>query len=427
MSRNAAFRFKGNKDPQDAGRSLGVGAVLSGRLVKVGDRFIVKTELINVTDGSQLWGSEYNTNLADILSVQDEVSKKITQSLRVRLSGEDQEKLAKRYTSDAEAYQLYLKGRYFWNKRNEEGFRNGINFFKQAEEKDPTYSLAFSGLADSYALLCDIGVAVPVEEMPKAKAAAQKAVDTDPNSAEAFTSRAFVKLAYDWDWLGAEEDFKHALRLNPKYPTAHQWYASYLMQMGKFDRANSEIQEAHSLDPLSPIISSNAGLYSYYDHRYDDAIGKYKLTLQTDPGFWVARHYLALAYVQKGMFDDAIRELRSLIKAPPTGPIPDNVVADETEATASLGFAYAMAGKRNEAMAIIDQLHRLAAKRYVSGLYFAIVYAGLKDNDHAMEFLNKAFETRHPGLVLIRIEPMFDALRSDERFKQLVKRFEPIP
>jgi len=427
MSRNAAFRFKGNKDPQEAGRSLGVGAVLSGRLVKVGDRFLVRTELINVADGSQLWGSEYNTNLADILSVQDEVSKKITQSLRVRLSGEDQEKLAKRYTSDAEAYQLYLKGRYFWNKRNEEGFRNGINFFKQAEEKDPTYSLAFSGLADSYALLCDIGVAVPVEEMPKAKAAAQKAVDTDPNSAEAFTSRAFVKLAYDWDWLGAEEDFKHALRLNPKYPTAHQWYASYLMQMGKFDRARDEIQEAHNLDPLSPIISSNAGLYSYYDHKYDDAIAKYKLTLQSDPDFWVARHYLALAYVQKGMFDDAIAELRRLIKAPPTGPVPDSVVATETEATASLGFAYAMAGKRNEAMGIIDQLQRLAQKRYVSGLYFAIVYTGLKDNDHAIEYLNKAFETRHPGLVLIRIEPMFDALRSDERFKQLVKRFEPIP
>lgn len=427
MSRNAAFRFKGSNDPQEAGRSLNVGAVLTGRLVKVGERLLVKTELIKVEDGSQLWGTEYNTQLADILTVQDEVSKKITQSLRVRLSGEDEEKLAKRYTRDAEAYQLYLKGRYFWNKRNEEGFRNGINFFKQAEEKDPTYSLAFSGLADSYALLCDIGVVMPVEEMPKAKAAAQKAVDTDPNLAEAFTSRAFVKLAYDWDWLGAEEDFKHALRLNPKYPTAHQWYASYLMQMGKFELAKQEIKEAHNLDPLSPIINSNAGLYSYYEHNYDDAISKYKLTLQTDPDFWVARHYLALAYVQKGKFDEAIAELRSLIKAPPSGPLPDSVVDAETEATASLGFAYAMAGKRDEAMAIIGQLQRLAAKRYVSGLYFANVYAGLKDNDHAIEYLNKAFDTRHPGLVLIRIEPMFDALRSDERFKQLVRRFEPIP
>src|SRR4030095_4799599 len=175
------------------------------------------------------------------------------------------------------------------------------------------------------------------------------------------------------------------------------------MQMGKFDRAKDEIEEAHNLDPLSPIISSNAGLYSYYDHKYDDATAKYKLTLQTDPDFWVARHYLALAYVQKGMFDDAIAERRGLITAPPTGPIPDSVVATETEATASLGFAYGMAGKRNEAMGIIDQLHQLAQKRYVSGLYFAIVYTGLRDNDHAIEYLNKAFESRHPGLVLIRI------------------------
>ena len=427
MSRNAAFRFKGKDDPQDAGRSLNVGAVLTGRLVKVGDRLLVKTELIKVQDGSQLWGSEYNTSLSDILTVQNEVSRKIAQSLRVRLSGEDEEKLGKRYTSDAEAYQLYLKGRYFWNKRNEEGFRNGINFFKQAEERDPTYSLAFSGLADSYALLCDIGVVVPVDEMPKAKAAAQKAVDTDPSLAEAYTSRAFVKLAYDWDWIGAEQDFQHALRLNPKYPTAHQWYASYLMQMGKFDRAKEEIEEAHNLDPLSPIISSNAGLYSYYEHNYDDAIAKYRLTLQTDPDFWVARHYLALAYVQKGMSNEAITELRSLIKAPATGPVPDAVVASETEATASLGFAYAMAGRRSEALAIINQFQQLASRRYVSPLYFAIVYAGLRDNNHAVDYLNKAFDARHPGLVLIRIEPMFDGLRSDERFKQLIKRFEPIP
>jgi len=428
MSRNAAFRFKGsNLDPVEAGRNLNVGAVLTGRLVKLNDRFVIKAELIKVADGSQLWGDEYNSSLADIFAVQDEVSKKIYQSLRLRLSGADEEKLAKRYTHDAEAYQLYLKGRYFWNKRNEEGFRNGIEYFKRAEEKDPTFALAFSGLADSYALLSDIGVVQPKDEMPKAKAAAEKAVDADPTLAEAYTSRAFVKLAYDWDWLGAQSDFQQALKLNPKYPTAHQWYASYLMQMGKFSQAKTEIEEAHKLDPLSPIISSNTGLYSYYEHNYDDAIVKYKLTLQSDPDFWVARHYLALAYVQKGMHDDAIRELRSLIKAPASGPVPDEVVASETEASASLGFVYGMAGKRAEAEDIIKKLERLAQRRYVSALYFAIVYAGLKDNDHAIEFLNKAYDDRHPGLVLIRIEPMFDALRSDERFKQLVKRFEPIP
>jgi eukaryotic-like serine/threonine-protein kinase len=428
MSRNASFRFKGsNLDPQEAGRSLQVGAVLVGRLVKLGDRFIIKTELINVSDGSQLWGAEYNTTLADILSVQDEVSRKISQGLRLRLTGEDEEKLAKRYTRDAEAYQLYLKGRYFWNKRNEEGFRNGIQYFKQAEEKDPNYALAYSGLADSYALLCDIGVAAPIEEMPKAKAAAQKAVNTDPSLAEAFTSRAFVKLSYDWDWLGAENDFRQALLLNPKYPTAHQWYASYLMQMGKFDRAKKEMEEAYNLDPLSPIISSNIGLYFYYEHKYDDAIGKYNQTLQIDPDFWVARHYLALAHIQKGMNGDAIAELRALIKAPANGPLPDKVVEAETEASASLGFAYGMAGRRAEAIAILDKLQGLSQRRYVSGIYFAIVYSGLKENDRAIEYLNKAFESRHPGLVLIRIEPMFDGLRSDERFKRLVNRFEPIP
>src|SRR5687767_462044 len=428
MSRNAAFRFKNsNLDPLDVGRNLNVGAVLTGRLVKLDDRFVIKAELINVADGSQLWGDEYNSSLSDLFSVQDAVSKKISQSLRLRLSGADEQKLAKRYTHDAEAYQLYLKGRYFWNKRNEEGFRNGIEYFKRAEEKDPTFALAFSGLADSYALLCDIGVVRPRDEMPKAKAAAQKAVDADPTLAEAYTSRAFVRLAYDWDWLGAESHFQQALKLNPKYPTAHQWYASYLMQMGKFNRAKAEIEEAHKLDPLSPIITANHGLYSYYEHKYDDAIAIYKQGLKADPDFWVARHYLALAYVQKGMYNEAIAELRSLIKAPASGPIPAKVIETEMEASSSLGFAYGMAGKTAEARDILAKLQSLSQRRYIAGVYFAMVYAGLKDNEHAIQHLNEAFQSRHPGLVLIRIDPKFDGLRSDPKFQELTRRFEPIP
>jgi tetratricopeptide (TPR) repeat protein len=236
-----------------------------------------------------------------------------------------------------------------------------------------------------------------------------------------------VKLAFDWDWLGAEPDFKKALELNSKYATAHQWYASYLMQMGKFDRAKEELEQAHQLDPLSPIISANTGLYSYYEHNYDDAIDKYKKTLETDPDFWVARNYLGLAYVQKQMYDDAISELRALIKAPSDDPIPEDVLAKEMEASASLGFAYAMAGERSKAEAILKTFESISQRRYVSGLYFATIYAGLKDNDHAIEQLNKAFDSRHPGLVLVRIDPVFNGLRSDERFKQLVNRFEPIP
>jgi serine/threonine protein kinase/tetratricopeptide (TPR) repeat protein len=428
MSRNAVFRFKGkNMDPQEVGRNLKVGAVLAGRLVKQGDRLIIKTELIDVSDGTQLWGAEYDNNLSDIFSVQEEISRKISEKLRVRLTGEDEEKLAKRYTKDAEAYGLYLKGRYFWNKRDEAGLRNGIKYFREAEEKDPTYALAYSGLADSYALLSDIGVVKPSDEMPKAKAAAQKAVDIDPTLAEAYTSRAFVKLAYDWDWLGAEADFKKALELNPKYPTAHQWYASYLMQMGKFDPAKKEIEQAHQLDPLSPIINSNLGHYAYYEHRYDYAIENCNKTLEMVPDFWVAHHYRGLANTMKGMYEPAIAEFRDLIGSPGEGPLKQGTVEKDPEVAASLAFAYASAGKRKEAEAILERFKTLQQQRYVSPLYFAIAYSGLNDQDQAMEYLNKAYESRHPGLVLIRIDPLFDRLRSDDRFKQLVRRFEPIP
>ncbi|MCM3870945.1 MAG: protein kinase [Pyrinomonadaceae bacterium] len=428
MSRNAVFRFKGrNVDPMEVGHSLQVGAVLMGRLVKQGDRLVIKTELIDVSDGSQLWGAEYNNSLSDILSVQDEISRTISEKLRFRLTGQDEEKLSKRYTKDAEAYELYLKGRYFWNKRGETGLRNGIKQFKAAQERDPAYALAYSGLADSYALLCDIGVVAPVSDMPLAKAAAQRSVDIDPALAEGYTSRAFVKLAYDWDWPGAESDFRKALELNPKYPTAHQWYASYLVQMGKFDRARQEIEQAQQLDPLSPIISSNAGLYSYFEHRYDDAITQYQRTLEIDPGFWVAHHYLGLAYAKKGSYPEAIRQLRGLLELPGDAGLTDGAVEKNPEVAASLGFVYAKAGKPDEAVAIVGRLIALSKQRYVSGLYLAIIYAGIGDRERALEYLNQAYESRHPGLVLIRVDPIFDDLRSDDRFKQLVKRFEPMP
>ena len=428
MSRTAVFRFKDkNLDPQEVGRNFKVGAVLAGRLVKQGNRVVIKTELIDVSDGSQLWSAEYDNNLSDIFSVEDEISRSISNKLRLDISGSDEQKLAKRDTRDAGAYELYLKGRYFWNKRNEDGLRNGIKYFREAEDRDPRYALAYSGLADSYSLLSDIGKVKPDEEMPKAKAAAQRAVDIDPTLAEAYTSRAFVKLAYDWDWLGAEADFKRALELNPKYPTAHQWYASYFMQMGKFEHAKQEIREAQQLDPFSPIINANLAQYSYYERRYDDAIAHIDKTLKMAPDFWVLRHYRGLVNASKGAHGEAIAEFRELLHSPGEGPLKEGVVEENPEVAASLGFAYGLAGKRAEAEAILERLKALSAQRYVSGLYLAIIYTGLKDNDDAIEQLNRAFENRHPGLVLIRVEPIFDGLRSDERFKQLARRFEPIP
>lgn len=428
MSRSAVFRFKGSDvDAQEVGRNLKVGAVLAGRVVRQGDRIIIETELINVSDGSQLWSAQYNNSVSEILAVQDEISQKISESLRLRLTGEDEQKLRKRYTTNAEAYELYLKGRYFWNKRDEEGLRNGIKYFREAEQKDPTYALAYSGLADSYALLSDIGVVKPANEMPKAKAAAQRAVDIDPTLAEAYTSRAFVKLAYDWDWLGAEADFKKALELNAKYPTAHQWYASYLMQMGKFGPAKAEIEQAHQLDPLSPIINSNLGHYAYYEHRYDEAIEHINKTLEMVPEFWVAHHYRGLVYAMKGMHTEAMDEFRGVLGSPGQGPLKEGAVESNPEVAASLGFTYALAGRRREAEDILQQLKKLSEKRYVSPRYLAIIYVGLDNRTAAIEQLEKAYESRHPGLVLIRIDPVFDRLRSEERFKQLVGRFEPVP
>jgi serine/threonine-protein kinase len=428
MSRSAVFRFKGqNVDAQQVGRSLKVGAVLAGRVMRQGDRLIIEAELIDVSDGSQLWSAEYNNSISEILAVQDEISRKISESLRLRLTGEDVQKLGKRDTTNAEAYELYLKGRYFWNKRNEEGLRNGIKYFKEAEEKDPTYALAYSGLADSYALLSDIGVVRPADEMPKAKAAAQRAVDIDPTLSEAYTSRAFVKLAHDWDWLGAEADFKKALELNAKYPTAHQWYASYLMQMGKFGPAKTELEKAHQLDPLSPIINSNLGHYAYLEDRYDEAIGHINKTLEMVPDFWVAHHYRGLTYIMKGMYDEAIAEFRSVLRSPGDGPLAEGAVETNPEVAGSLGFAYAAAGKRQDAEAILQRLQQLSQKRYVSPRYLAVVYVGLDNKTAAIEQLEKAYDSRHPGLVLIRIDPLFDRLRGEDRFKRLVQRFEPIP
>ena len=428
MSRSAVFRFKGrNVDAQEVGRSLKVGAVLAGRVVRHGDRLIIATELIDVSDGSQLWSAEYNNSVSEILAVQDEISRKISESLRLRLTGEDVQKLGKRYTTNAEAYELYLKGRYFWNKRDEGSLRNGIKYFREAEEKDPTYALAYSGLADSYALLSDIGVVRPADEMPKARAAAQKAVDIDSTLAEAYTSRAFVKLAHDWDWLGAEADFKKALELNSKYATAHQWYASYLMQMGKFDPAKAELQEAHQLDPLSPIINSNLGHYAYYEHRYDEAIEHINKTLEMVPDFWVAHHYRGLVYTMKGMHDEAIAEFRDVLGSPGQGALQEGAVESNPEVAGSLGFAYAAAGKRREAEEVLQRLQKLSEKRYVSPRYLAIIYVGLDNKAAAIDQLEKAYESRHPGLVLIRIDPLFDRLRSETSFKQLVSRFEPIP
>jgi len=420
MSRNSVFRYKGhNAEPRSIGRDLGVGAVLSGRLTQRGDALTINVELIDTTDSSHIWGARYNRRMSDLLSVQEEISREIAEKLRHRLRGNEVARGSlpnpKRYTENTEAYQAYLRGRYFWNRRNEEGFRRGIDYFQQAISIDPSYALAYAGLADCYALLSDYSVVPPREAMPKAEVAAIKALEIDGTLAEAHTSLAFVRMAYNWRWTEAEQGFQRAIELNPNYATAHQWYASYLVQMNRFDEALAEIKRAQGLDPLSLIINANSGLYLYYAGQYDEAIKQVSKTLEVDQTFGVAHLYLGYIYLQKpGRTVDAVAQLEEAVKH----------MGDDPETQAALGYAYAVAGKTAKARDVLNRLQQPRPGGYVSPYFVAILYTGLGEKDQAFMWLNQAYEDRHPGLVLLKIDPRFNHLRDDPRFTELVRQLD---
>ncbi len=414
MARSTVFRYKGQEvDPQAVGYDLGVLAVMTGRVLHLGEHLIVKTELVNVTDGSQLWGEQYDRKLSDIFAVQAEISQEITEKLRLKLSGEQKKRLTKRFTNNAEAYQLYLKGRYFWNKRTPEGLKKGIGYFNQAIDRDPGYALAYAGLADSYALLSGyISVLPPKESWPKAKAAAMKALEIDETLAEAHTSLAYVTMSYDWDWARAEREFKRAIDLSPGYATAHHWYSVYLRAMGRFDESIAESERAQALDPLSLIINMDAGLPYYYARQYDRAIEHYRKTLEMDANFGHAHFCLGWAYEQKGLHEEAIAELQKA----------SELSGRSIGIMAALGRALAVAGRRREAQEILGELEEISKQQYVFPYDMAIVYAGLGEPDQAFEWLGKAFAERDVGVIWIKVDPMLDSLRADVRFVDLLRR-----
>jgi len=416
MSRNSVFRYKGREvEPGQVGRDLGVGAVLAGQVAQRGEDLTVSVELIDARDNTHIWGEKYERKVADALKVQEEIARQIASRLRSRFGGADG---AKHYTENGEAYQDYLRGRYFWNKRTAEGFRRAVQFFDRAIERDPRYALAYAGLADTYALMSDYSIVPPREAMPKARAAAEEALAIDDALAEAHTSRAFVRMAYEWKWAEAEQDFRRALELNPNYATAHQWYASYLVQVGRFGEALSEIKQAQELDPLSPIISANAGLYHYYARQYGEAEERLRRTLEVDDRFGVARLYLGYVYLQQpGRVGQAVEEFKRAAE----------YMGEDPETLAALGHAYAVAGRRAEAQKVLERLRELAARGYVSPYFTALVHAGLGDRERALESLERAYEDRHPGMILLKSEPRFDRLRRDPRFTKLVQRVEQPP
>ncbi len=414
-SRNLVMRYKGrDTDAQGVGRELRVQAVLTGRVIQRGDALSISIELIDAKSNNHIWGEQYNRRLADLLSLQEDISKDVTEKLRLRLTGEQKEALTKRYTQNTEAYQLYLKGRYYWNKRTADGFHSGITHFQQAIEKDPNYALAYTGLADCYNLLAVYGQVPPRETYPKGKAAATKALELDEKLAEAHTSLANARNAYDWDWSGARIEFERALELNPNYATAHHWYAWYYFAMGRPDDSVREMKRALELDHLSLIINVDLGWALIFQRQYDRAMEQERKTLEMDPNFGPAHVVLGMAYLQKARYADAITEAE---KAPSS-----LMGGAATGRFLVLARAYLKSGKIREAQKVVEDLKDLSKRRYFPAYEIALAYVGLDDKERAFEWLQKAYEDRSLRPDFMRVDPAFDNLRPDPRFQDLMRR-----
>ena len=422
MSRDSAFMYKGkDTDARTVGQQLGVRAVFKGRVMQRGDDLEISAELVDARDDSHIWGDQYSRKATDIFVLQGEIAKEMTTGLRMRLTGEDERRMDKNYTVNAEAYQDYLKGRYWWNKRNAESLNKGIEFFQQAIAKDPNYALAYSGLADSYSLLATYGIVAPKETIPKAKDAVQKALKIDETLAEAHASLGYIEAIYDWDWSGAEKEFQRAIALEPVYATARLWHGDTLAQMGRPVEAIGEFKRAVELDPLSLIANRDLGWGFYLARQYDEAIDQERKTLEIEPNFTLTHSVLGYAYLQKSRYEEGVGEFEKDLSVSPSNP---NVLS-------GLGYAYAVAGRKADAQRTLDQLNTISNQKYVPEEYKARIYVGLGQKDKAFEWLEKAFEDRSIGTFPISyaltVDPIFDPLRSDPRFADLLRRMNLQP
>jgi TolB-like protein/Tfp pilus assembly protein PilF len=413
MARSTVFRYKGaGIDPREAGHSLGVRAVMMGIVQQLGEQLVISAELVDVEDGSRIWGEQYHRKSSDIFSLQDELTWEIPEKLRLRLSGEQKERLTKRFTENREAYEFYLKGRYAWGRRAIGDLKKGVEHFQRAIAEDPNYSLAHAGIADCLVLLGLFGADNPREIMPQAKAAAMKAIKLDQSLGEAYASLGQIKLMYDWDWSAAGADFQQAVSLNPTYPTAHQWHGEYLVSMGLFDQGLIELKRARDLDPLSLIINTNLGLNLFFARRYDLAVEQLERALELEPNFFRAHLHLGMCYERKLMYREAIAELEKA-----------RSISENSWTLAGLGHCHASFGARAEAEKFLNGLLALSRRQFVSCATIAVVYAGFEDRlDQTMEWLEKAYEERSGLLIWLKVWPIFDHLRSDARFVRLLRR-----
>jgi len=415
IARSVVFRYAGQKvDPQAVGRELDVGAILTGRIQQCGSSLLVDAELVDVADGAHLWSVRCNKRMTEISGLEEEISRSIIKALELRVDRRHPKQTTRQEGRSFEAYQAYLRGRYNWNRRTPDGFKKALSYFQSAIDRDPTYALAYAGLADCYAVIgiAEYGMVPPVEAMPKAKAAALKALEFDPTLAEAQTQVAHVIAFYEWDVLAAEREFCRAIELNPDYAFAHHWYALYLSAVEQHERALSEEKRAQELDPLSPVISKNVGTILYYAGRFEQSIAQYLSALELDPNFARTHFYLGLAWGQTGQHQRAIAELERAIELAGRMPV----------MMAALGHTYAQAGDRRRAQELLDELRRHPSEQYVPSFCIAVICAGLGEDEEMYQWFERAYEERSSWMFALKVEPLFNRYRLTPRFHKLLAK-----
>ena len=412
--RSTVFRYKGkDADAQATGRELNVRVVLTGRVIQRGETLVVSAELVDVAEGSQLWGERFNRKVADIFDLEEEIARRISQSLRMKLSGEEQRRLGKRYTDNSEAYQLYLRGRHHWIKRTVEGMKKGAEYFQQAIDLDPSYALAYAGLADCYMMLASYMSIPPRDGQAKAKSAAATAMALDPELAEAHLSTGFIRFLFDWDWQTAEREIQRAIELNPNYWQAPYWYSIVLAATGRHGDGEAQIRRAQELDPLSPAVGHVATLISLLGHRYDEAVSRALKGIDVDPGYPLLRAWLGITYERLGRYPDALRELETCAQ----------LLGDASLALGPLGHTLAVSGDRAGAQRLLEKLLAEAEPMPADPFSVALIYLGLGENDKALDWLESAFERRLGWFILFaKRDGRLDVLRNEPRFQSILQR-----
>lgn len=412
LAPSTVFRFKGKDvDPQEIGTLLNVRAVMLGRVMQLGEKLIIRSELVKVADGSQIWGEQYDRTLSDLLVTQDEIARAITESLKLKLTLQDQIRLSKRYTANTKAYNLYLRGRYFWNRYDKEWVLKAIEAFEQAIAIDASYALAYTGIADAYFRLSNVH-ASPLEVLPKAKDAALKAVEIDHELAEAHSSLGMLRVYYDHDWAAAEREFNRALELNPDLPLAHQRYGTYLKLMGRFDESLAEYKRALELDPFSLQININIATIHFLKKETEIAISQLNKTLELEPNYMPAHFVLGNVYIQEKKWEEAISEFELIYRRDDQAYL----------ALGFLGYCHAMAGRRAEAESLRNILKDISQRTYVSPYGMILICVALKEIDQAMELFERLYVERNDWLVWLKVSPKLKHLHSDPRFRDLLRR-----